>query len=214
MRLRIPSSFEFTHQIIDEAGFSYYHSGTICVFETDMELQPDQPEFINQEVKYRLCRKEDHQILTELIRSTWCHYPIGYYRSSNLSHILTKQKEMECLTSYYCENFCGTVSNQRMWILELENRPVGFVSAQIQENGIISTIAGILPEFQRNGLCKDMISWIKLQCLNNSKKWFITGSRVENPASWKTFLKCGLTPTRFDHVYHIEPMLGLIASEY
>lgn len=139
---------------------------------------------LNPVAQFRKATPADRQLLKELLKETYTDVPFGFYQYPELSKNFPLHLQMENISSYLSDYFCGVEEGKEAYIGYLNGEPVECFASDFRDGRTANTLyAGIKPQYRDNDLFKDMIRFFKNQCLQKGMAKSICGARLENLSS-------------------------------
>jgi hypothetical protein len=209
VRVKTTASDTMISAKLNELGYPVYFAGGIRKYHVNINEFPIAP-YRNPELCFECYDGSQYEILREILLDTWLQYPIGYFRTPGLSHLISREAEIECVIQYYHENNNQTIKpNNSLWFLKLGTQHVGFLALNIlDQDNIESNIAGIARSFQGKGLFHDVLRFIRNYGKDRGITNFYCGARNENLNSQRTFESEYMTGVNTEYVFHVVSMLS------
>lgn len=202
IRVKTSCKDEFAVQKMYETKIPFFFSGGVRRYRVNCFEAPLQ-EYTHMSIGFEKCTEKHRDILYYIMKDSWGEYPLGYYRTPIINEFVTKERELECLFQYYIEFYTNNSPLNHLWLMYFENKPVGFLALNNLEDGVDSTIAGILKSFQNNGLFPNILRFIRKYCRENGLKYFNCGARLENIYSQRAFENDFMKAVDNEYIYHI-----------
>jgi len=212
-RLKISAEDEMASIKLARMGLPFFFSGSIRRYDTPIDIRPVDG-YLNPTLQFVVYDGSQHQLLYSLLTDTWGSYPIGYYRSPILDHLVDKEMELECVFRYYDKHNAkdGWPDSSIMLMID-QGDAVGFFALNKINGNLESHIGGILKRHQKRGYFYDMLTFIKNYCVDHGLPRFLFGARNENTKVQRIFEQAGFSSVGNDNVYHIAPMLTYSQTE-
>jgi hypothetical protein len=207
-RLKVAAEDEMAVMKLHTMGFPYFFSGSIRRYKT--RIQEDLPgDFLHPEMRYELYDGTQDELLKEMLIGTWGTYPLGYYRSPFLCHLVNKEIEIESVFQFYKQNNLNSLhpSNSILFMND-RGKHVGFFALNIINGNLESHIGGILEPYRKDGYFLDMLRYIRRFCLEQDLPHFLFGARNENAYVQKIFQEVGFKAMSSENVFHVTPLLA------
>ncbi|MCO5229665.1 MAG: hypothetical protein M9958_00775 [Chitinophagales bacterium] len=212
-RLKIPAEDELASDKLHLMGMPFFFSGSIRRYKTPIKSKPE-GEFVHPDMTYEVYDGSQEELLMEMLKGTWGDYPLGYYRTPYLKHLVNKDSEIESVFKFYKRNNLNSFRSENSILFMNHNgNYVGFFALNIIDGGLESHIGGILEPFRKGGYFLDMLRYIKNFCVDNGLSHFAFGARNENAYVQKIFQDVGFRPIGSENVFHILPMLSLTQED-
>lgn len=143
-----------------------------------------------------------------MLQDTWGNYPLGCYRSPYLSHLVTKEQELESVYQYYKKHNLNRAypKNKIMFMKDGDNY-VGIFTLNEVGNTLECNLAGILKPYRSGMYFHDEMNFKKEYCIKNGFESFTFGARNENAAVQRIFQHLGFETAGNDNVFHITSLL-------
>lgn len=202
IRVKTSCRDEYAVKKLYDTGLKFYFSGGVRRYQVNCIKAP-LPEYTHPEISFTEYSSEYQTHLFEIMKSSWGEYPIGYYRTPIIGEAITKELELQCIFRYYTENYTKENPENFLWIMYLGDKPVGFIALNLITDGVDSTIAGILKEYQNQGLFPNILRFIRRFCRERNLSFFNCGARNENLYSQKAFENDFMRATDVEYIYHI-----------
>jgi hypothetical protein len=209
-RLKVAAEDEMAVMKLHTMGFPYFFSGSIRRYKT--RIQEDLPgDFLHPEMIYELYDGTQDELLKEMLIGTWGTYPLGYYRSPFLCHLVNKEIEIESVFQFYKQNNLNSLhpSNSILFMND-QGKYVGFFALNIINGNLESHIGGILEPYRKDGYFLDMLRYIRRFCLEHDLPHFLFGARNENAYVQKIFQEVGFKAMGSENVFHLLPLLSKV----
>jgi len=206
-RFKLPAEEEMASVVLSQLGFPFFFSGSIRRYSTSVDKRPDN-DFLNPTLGFVLYDGSKRKILKKLLEETWGDYPIGYYRTPILQHLVSKEVELECVLQYY-DRHNGKTNwpDSSIMLMVDKGETVGFFALNKINGNLESHIGGILKSHQKRGYFFDMLTFIRNYCVDNGLPRFLFGARNENAQVQRIFEQVGFSSIGNDNVFHILPMI-------
>lgn len=202
-RLKVSAEDEFAPLRLEKTGMPYFFSGSIRRYKTPID-NSHKTQLKHPTLLFELYDGTQDEALFEMMKQTWGDYPIGYYRSPILRHIVNKEMELNSLFAFYKKNNLSSYNpSNSMILMKDENHYVGFFALNIVQNHLESHVGGILPAYRKSNYFFDMLAYIKNFCIEKKLTHFVFGARNENAAVQKIFHSAGFIPVGSENVFHI-----------
>lgn len=208
-RLKVAAEDEMAVMKLHEMGFPFFFSGSIRRYKTRIYENPA-GDFLHPEMTYEMYDGTQDELLKQMLIGTWGTYPLGYYRSPHLCHLVDKETEIESVFQFYKKSNLNSL-NAANSILFMNDRGkyVGFFALNIINGNLESHIGGILAPYRKDGYFLDMLRFIKRYCVEHELPHFLFGARNENAYVQKIFQEVGFKAIGSENVFHITPFLSL-----
>lgn len=211
-RLKVPSEDEYISNRLNQIGVPFFFSGSIRRYKTPISTHHStalkHPDMVFEDFD-----GSQEELLFNMIKETWGNYPIGYYRTPIIKHLVTKEIELQSVFNFYkVQNNPNNNPQNRMMFMRHNGEYVGFFALNIVEGHLESHIGGIRKEFQHSGYFYDMLAFIKNHCLEKGLSHFVFGARNENAQVQRIFHHAGFVPIGSENVFHLTPMLSVDSS--
>ena len=207
-RVKVASEDEFAPLRLDKMGIPYFFSGSIRRYKTPITSQLGL-KLKHEDLVFETYDGSQEELLLALLRDTWGSYPIGYYRSPILCHLLTKESEINSVFNFYkLNNLKLENSNNSILFMKKGEECVGFFALNIVGTHLESHIGGISRKHHKEGYFYDMLAYIKNFCIENNLSHFVFGARNENAQVQRIFHQAGFVPVGSENVFHVLPLLG------
>lgn len=217
-RLKVSSEDEMASVKLATTGLPFFFSGSIRRYSTPINHRPTKG-YLNPTLEFVLYDGSQRPMLRSLLADTWGYYPIGYYRTPMLHHLVNKEVELECVFQYYdLHNGKENWPDSSIMLMVDKGETVGFFALNKINGNLESHIGGILKPYQKQGYFFDMLTYIKNYCLDNGLPRFLFGARNENAQVQRIFEQVGFSSIGTDNVFHIASLLtfsqtGISASQ-
>lgn len=207
-RLKIPAEDELASIKLQQTGLPFYFSGSIRRYKTPITAYPPGA-FYHPEMVYEMYDGSQDALLKEMLLGTWGTYPVGYYRTPWLCHLVTKEAEIESVYRFYKKYNLNRdyPQNAIMFMKDGENY-VGFFALNTVNGNLESHIGGILAPYRKGGYFLDMLRYIKIYCVEHQLSHFLFGARNENAEVQKIFQEVGFKALGSENVFHIPALLS------
>ena len=207
-RLTVSSEDEDAVAKLEKTGLPYFYSGSITRYKTRVADLKENT-FIHEDLEYEKYDGLQNDLLLRLLIGTWGTYPIGYYRSPFLKHLVTKEQEIIAVCEFYKKhNLQKDYPNNTIMFIKHKDNYVGFFALNIIDDRLESHIGGIVEPYRADGYFFDMQEYIRRFCVENNLKYFVFGARNENRRVNEIFQKFGYVAVDADNVFHITPLLS------
>jgi|GEM_PF-1393795 len=207
VRLKLPAEEEMASANLSQLGFPFFYSGSIRRYSTPITYKPSKG-YLNPTLEFVGYDGSQKVMLHSLLADTWGDYPIGYYRTPILQHLVSKEVELECVLQYYDRHNGKTNWPDSSIMLMLDKgETVGFFALNKINGNLESHIGGILRSHQKRGYFFDMLTFIRNYCVDNGLPKFLFGARNENAQVQRIFERVGFSSIGNDNVFHILPMI-------
>lgn len=211
-RLKVPSEDEYISDRLNQIGVPFFFSGSIRRYKTPISSDHS-TELLHPDMEFVDYDGSQEDLLYSMIEATWGNYPIGYYRTPIIKHLVSKKIELQSVFNFYkVQNNPNNNPNNRMMFMRHNREFVGFFALNIVDGHLESHIGGIRKEFQHSGYFYDMLAFIKNHCLEKGLSHFVFGARNENAQVQRIFHHAGFVPIGSENVFHLTPMLSVGSS--
>lgn len=212
-RLKVPGEDEMVSSRLNKIGLPFFFSGSIQKYKTRIKEKPT-GNYKYPDLVFEMYDGSQDNLLWEMLIDTWGTYPIGYYRTPYLEHLVTKEKEIECVFEFYKKfNLHKDYPDNRIMFMKHGSEYVGFFGLNIIDNNLETHIGGILKKYRKSGYFLDQLRYIKEFCIHHNLEHFIFGARNENGEAQRVHQFAGFQPIGSDNVFHIPSLLTLSQTE-
>jgi len=207
-RLKIPAEEEMASVKLHRTGLPFYFSGSIRRYKT--RITEDLPgDYYHPEMNYEMYDGSQDGLLKELLTGTWGTYPLGYYRTPYLNHLVSKEKEIESVFRFYKKyNLNKDYPSNSILFMYDKGNYVGFFALNVVGGNLESHIGGILSPYQKGGYFLDMLRYIRQYCIRHDLHYFLFGARNENAQVQKIFQEVGFKACGSENVFHLPALLS------
>lgn len=207
-RLKVPAEDEMAPYRLNQTGLPNFFSGSIRRYKTKISEKPS-GKYNYQDLVFEQYDGSQDLLLKEMLVGTWGTYPIGYYRTPYLHHLVTKEVEIESVFQYYKKfNLNKDYPSNTILFIRHGKHHVGFFALNIVDNNLESHIGGILEPYRKGGYFLDMLRYIKEFCIERQLEHFIFGARNENSEVQRIFQFVGFRAIGSENVFHIPSLLS------
>lgn len=207
-RLKVAAEDEMAAMKLHEMGFPFFFSGSIRRYKTRIHENPP-GDFLHPIMTYEMYDGTQDDLLKEMMMGTWGTYPLGYYRSPYLCHLVDKEMEIESVFQFYKKSNLNSLNpNNSILFMNDGGKYVGFFALNKVNGNLESHIGGILEPYRKDGYFLDMLRFIKRYCVAHDLPYFVFGARNENAYVQKIFQEVGFKAIGSENVFHITPLLS------
>lgn len=207
-RLKIPAEEEMASLKLQETGLPFFFSGSIRRYKTRVDSYPP-GDFLHPTMLYEMYDGSQDELLLDMLRGTWGTYPLGYYRTPYLCHLVDKEVEIQSVFRFYRKfNLNRDYPQNSILFMREGEHYVGFFALNIVNGNLESHIGGILEPYRRGGYFLDMLRYIRRFCVDHTLPHFLFGARNENAEVQRIFHEQGFVPTGTENVFHIASLLS------
>jgi len=96
------------------------------------------------------------------------------------------------------DNYC-----QKYFISVKHNKAIGLITLKIRNNNLFIDLFGILPDFRRQGLGKELLNMAESWAWSNRFKQLFVTTANENKIAFKTYISQGYKLYQESFIYHI-----------
>lgn len=195
---------------ISKVSFPYFFSHTILYVKADYskeKINDYNYQDISFEV-YNYDNEEQKNRFYTLVYKGMFQEPIGYFKTPILSELITNEKEASCYASYYTKYYGGADKNKIGFIMKKNGVDAAVFVFEIDERGIHTSMAAILPEYRGSHIFHDLKVFRQKYCLQNGIQNAYTGFRVSNFHTPNVLLKHGYKITGAENVFHLLPFIS------
>lgn len=206
-RLKVPAEDEMAPHRLNLTGLPNFFSGSIRKYKTKISGRPS-GNYNFPDLAFEMYDGTQDKLLKDMLIGTWGTYPLGYYHTPYLNHLVTKEKEIEAVFQYYKKfNLNKDYPSNSILFIRHGKFYLGFFALNIVGNNLESHIGGILEPYRKEGYFLDMLRYIKEFCVEHGLEHFIFGARNENSEVQRIFQFVGFQAIGSDNVFHIPSLL-------
>jgi GNAT superfamily N-acetyltransferase len=201
--IRIPSVKLATLNALDRTGMPYVVADTLAYYDYDLASHPDKP-LTNSDLTFHLAGPEDHELLDQLVRTTFGSYVNHYRINPYLENEQVTEGYQEWMRSYAEGN-----PNRICWIMRKAGEVVGFSTFNFQiEERVEGILYGVLPEFRRFGIFRDTIRYAQRYAKHERGCTLMrVTSQIENIYPQRVWTREGFELNHTVNTVHINAML-------
>ena len=160
---------------------------------------------IEKEISFHEIKTEaDRDILAQTVRHCFEGEPGTYFTNPLMQNFISREAEMEAMVAYV---LAGT-NTTGYWgrIVRYQNEVAGFVLYQVNAESAMGELFGVVPEFRKIGLSRDIGAFV----VNTfSGRKIINHIKLQNKPSIKTHLRLGFEPGQLILNVHVVSLLSV-----
>lgn len=200
-RIKVSGDHADLYIQLEKLGFPYFILNVVQSYEK-ASLGGYQ---VSDKLKFqRINSVEDQEALENVIRACFSDYPGTFFTNPYLTGLITPEQEIQAITSFVISSLES--SNYWIRLVKYEDLNVGFVMYRVSEIESFGELFGIIPEFRRNALSKEVGALV----LNTFRdKRVVNHVKIQNIPSVKTHIKLGDSPKETIFNIHLVSLLRL-----
>jgi RimJ/RimL family protein N-acetyltransferase len=200
--IRIPSVKLASLNTLERTGMPYIIADTLAYYHLDLtqELKP----LKNQDLEFELAGHAHHEVINKIVRATFGAY-VNHYRVNPFF-------DNEQVTEGYQDwmrNYAEGDPDRVLWLVKKEGKYIGFCTFNFQREGKVKGILyGVLPEYRREGIFRDMIRYAQHYAKNERGCTYMrVTSQIENVNAQRCWTSDGFSLHHTVNTVHINAAL-------
>lgn len=186
-----------------KTGMPFMVADTLIYYHLNLDKHKAKPLF-NPELKFIAAHLEHHPILNRVVKNAFSSYSNHYRNNPIFNDKLVDVGYQDWVNSYAVKD-----ANKRCLLVSLKGEYVGFITFKIIDKMTIEGVLyGVLTNYRRQNIFKDIIQNLINYALANGYKYIRAICQIENTNTQRVWLSQGFRPLSAINTIHINAMLS------
>lgn len=189
VKLAVPSIIPNLYSKLDSLCIPYYVLGILSRYRlilSGYQLK----EYNSDSIDFEIYDGNQYDMLKNLAKGSFQETPGSYFSNPLIDSIISHEQQLECFAEYVC-SFNNQISPSKfMYLTKIKGEYVGFIGGEwINNNDILATLAGVIPEMREKGIYKDIVRFMQNWSYKNNVRWLFADGQIQNPVVQKVYVR-------------------------